>query len=67
VIAKDWEEKRKEKAMHYVIFSTLLCEIAKDTMPNCIANYLLDFPTEEIRDTFYENFKDLIEACKELL
>lgn len=25
------------------------------------------FPTEEIRDEFYENFKDLIESCKELL
>lgn len=28
---------------------------------------LLAFPTEEMRDTFYENFKDLIEQCKELL
>lgn len=28
---------------------------------------LLVFPTEEIRDAFYENFKDLIEQCKELL
>lgn len=25
------------------------------------------FPTPEIRDTFYENFKELIEECKELL
>lgn len=28
---------------------------------------LLVFPTAEVRDTFYENFKDLIEGCKELL
>ena len=28
---------------------------------------LLVFPTEEMRDAFYENFKDLIESCKELL
>ena len=28
---------------------------------------LLVFPTKEIRNTFYENFKDLIEQCKELL
>lgn len=28
---------------------------------------LLAFPTEEMRDAFYENFKDLIEQCKELL
>ena len=25
------------------------------------------FPTEEMRDAFYENFKELIESCKELL
>ena len=28
---------------------------------------ILIFPTEEMRDAFYENFKDLIEGCKELL
>lgn len=27
----------------------------------------LAFPTAEMRDTFYENFKDLIEHCKDLL
>ena len=30
-------------------------------------NRILVFPTEEMRDAFYENFKDLIEQCKELL
>lgn len=30
-------------------------------------NRILVFPTEEMRDAFYENFKDLIEECKELL
>lgn len=30
-------------------------------------SHLLVFPTAEIRDAFYENFKDLIEQCKELL
>ena len=30
-------------------------------------NYILAFPTEEMRDYFYENFKELIEICKELL
>jgi hypothetical protein len=30
-------------------------------------NTILAFPTEEMRDAFYENFKDLIEKCKELL
>lgn len=31
------------------------------------SNRILTFPTEEIRDTFYDNFKELIEECKELL
>jgi hypothetical protein len=30
-------------------------------------NDILEFPTPEIRNAFYENFKDLIEECKELL
>lgn len=30
-------------------------------------NPFLNFPTEEIRNAFYENFKDLIEKCKMLL
>ena len=28
---------------------------------------VLSFPTQEMRDAFYENFKDLIEKCKELI
>lgn len=34
---------------------------------NLYDNILLCFPTKEMRDSFYENFKDLIEKCKELL
>ena len=30
-------------------------------------NHILAFPTAEMRDAFYENFKDLIENCKEVL
>ena len=30
-------------------------------------NKILAFPTKEMRDDFYENFKELIENCKELL
>ena len=32
-----------------------------------LRNAALIFPTAEMRDTFYENFKDLIERCKDLL
>jgi hypothetical protein len=31
------------------------------------ANAILAFPTEEMRDAFYENFKEEIEFVKELL
>lgn len=36
---------------------------------NCfsLGNNILAFPTAKMRDAFYENFKDLIEDCKELL
>ncbi len=32
-----------------------------------LLDHLLVFPSEEMRDAFYENFKDLIERCKALL
>lgn len=34
---------------------------------SCINPTLLAFPTAEIRDLFYKNFKNLIEKCKKLL
>ena len=30
-------------------------------------NKILSFPTEDMRDDFFDNFKNLIESCKELL
>ena len=38
----------------------IVCDSIKDY--HC----LLVFPTEEMRDAFYDNFKDMIEQCKEL-
>ena len=32
-----------------------------------LLNRVLIFPTKEMRDAFYENFRDLIDSCKELL
>jgi hypothetical protein len=32
-----------------------------------IDRQILVFPTDEMRNAFYENFKDLIEVCKDLL
>lgn len=49
----------------YIITTAGSNETYKDV--SVVWNYVLIFPTEEMRDAFYENFKDLIESCKELL
>lgn len=45
----------------FIFRYNIVCDSVKDR--HC----LLVFPTIEMRDDFYENFKDLIESCKELL
>lgn len=57
----DWENKENNK---YCI-TTINKQIKIVTTD--VFNYLLIFPTIEMRDAFYENFKELIELCKELL
>ena len=42
-------------------------EIILDAYGGGDVNTVLTFPTEEMRDIFYEIFKNLIEQCKELL
>ena len=42
-------------------------KIVLDSYGGGDVNVILTFPTEEMRDAFYENFKKLIESCKELL
>ena len=57
----DWEDESDKFTIGYFYNGI-------DT--NIIRNYEshpLAFPTKEMRDAFYENFKDLIELCKELL
>ena len=56
----DWEDGNLKWCMSY--------------SGNCIEfdqykykHHILAFPTEEMRDAFYENFEELIEQCKELL
>lgn len=65
-LGKSWEFKNPTK--HYVFTieysgGKIILNAAVDSMWNRI----LVFPTAEIRDMFYENFKELIEKCKELL
>lgn len=64
-IAGDWEpDWCDENKLKYCIecsFGTI------DKTRSIVNSCFLAFPTEEMRDEFYENFKSLIEECKELL
>lgn len=64
-LEKPWEPDWKDGSIKYVILYDHN-EIHADCF-NCTANRILSFPTEEMRDAFYENFKELIEQCKKLL
>lgn len=49
-------------------FYTICCfnnEVSKGATSH--RHSFLEFPTEEIRDMFFNNFKDIIEFCKELI
>ena len=57
----DWCNEDKLKFCIACSYGTI------DKTVKVVWNSILAFPTEEMRDAFYENFKDLIEECKELL
>lgn len=61
---KSWEPDL-ENEESYCIYN-YWGEIIKDKT-TLLINKILIFPTEEMRDIFFENFMDLIEKCKELL
>ena len=69
-LGKHWEPDYNEESYEqgspkkYVIYYTGTY-ITKGV--KCTPSHILAFPTEEMRDAFFENFKELIELCKELL
>lgn len=64
---KPWEpDFTNNDEERYGIY-TLANKIERDFCGVGDVNMILSFPTEEIRDEFYNNFKELIEECKELL
>jgi hypothetical protein len=65
-IAGDWKPKYPFNTARYVIANSRGFA-GKVLVYDAAKNYILEFPTEEMRDAFYENFKELIEQCKELL
>lgn len=62
---KPWEPDWKSAIQYKYCLYTDSGGIKKDYWH--FRNSILAFPTKEMRDAFYENFKDLIEACKEFL
>ena len=64
-LGKPWEpDWKNDEQFKYVIICRRNCVI-KDTFT--AKDVILTFPTKEMRDAFYENFKELIETVKELL
>lgn len=63
-LGKPWKPDWKDDSDKYFI-CYLKDELWMSNIRDC--NRLLVFPTTEMRDAFLENFKDLIEECKELL
>ena len=63
-LGKPWEPTDSDYITgRYCIFvhqGNIICSTPAEDCP-------LTFPTEEMRDAFYENFKEEIEICKELL
>lgn len=59
----DWDDDEWPD-MYYISFDGKCLEKEKG-YPCC--NMILIFPTPEMRDAFYENFKKSINKCKELL
>lgn len=61
---KPWNPDWKDDSDKYFI-CYIKDELWMSNIREC--NRFLVFPTKEMRDEFYENFKELIEFCKELL
>ena len=63
-IAGDWRPEFRFGKKKYCIMTKdnkVISATVEET------NRILVFPTAEMRDEFYENFKELIDKCKELL
>ena len=66
-LGKPWEPDFTDDSQERYGIYTARNNITLEFYGGGDVNLILTFPTEEMRDAFYENFKDLIEQCKELL
>ena len=66
-LGKPWEPDFTNFEEDRYRLYTCANKIVLDSYGGGDVNVILTFPTEEMRDAFYENFKKEIEMCKELL
>ena len=63
-LGKPWEPDLENEELYCIQNYNKQITISRT---NTAFNKILIFPTEEMRDVFFKNFKDLIEQCKEFL
>ncbi len=68
-LGKDWKPDYDSGVNKYgiICFNGVVQKSNPTTNWERHLNKVLDFPTEEMRDAFYENFKDLINECKDFI
>ena len=64
-LGKPWEPDWREA--RYIIYRNQDNIIGGYREKGDVEHHIFEFPTKEMRDAFYENFKEEIEICKELL
>jgi hypothetical protein len=57
----DWANTNEQKYSIYCVANELKIQ------PSCELQHVLAFPTREMCSAFYNNFKTLIESCKDLI
>ena len=66
-VADNWKPDYKNSDIDLYVIINIYNQVEKAKYGYGFQHCVLSFPTEEMRDAFYENFKDLIEKCKKLL
>ena len=66
-LGKPWEPDYKNPDIDLYVIINIYNQVEKAKYGYGFQHCVLTFPTEEMRDAFYENFKKEIEMCKELL
>ena len=66
-LGKPWEPDYKNPDIDLYVIINIYNRVEKAKYGYGFQHCVLTFPTEEMRDAFYENFKSEIESCKELL